>query len=660
MQVEVSGPGDLRRRTSCSATPTAPRAAGRARTTGRPGGCCSSSSSTDGSPTGSPTRSPAALFGWADDAARRIGAERGLDAQQIDSGAFADDAAQHRWLERAGFDKVRTWWQMSPPGASRGGRPRPRGARGRPDPAGRPAGRRDARRGGPAHRPRHPGGRLRRPLQLPRGDLRRVPDPAARGPRPPLGPLVGRGDRRRRCGGRPRARWWPPCREGSAGAPDGSYVEYIGVLQNARGRGVAKSLLRTVIADAAARGRDRVGLEVDADSPTGRRRALRVDGLADQVRHRVLAPHGAGGARALTDLVSRVGRRLRRSLAGLRPPRVGVVVVVQGVSTGLDACLDALLASPPAAGRRAGRRARRRRGGPARRRRRGPGTTRPRRRTLPGRAVARRGRRRPARRVRRVRGRGRRRARRTRSPRWPRRWTRSGSDVALGVRVEVRGDRRRRVPWAGPVLRPATATTLEERPGPGGGRGPGRQAVPARAVAGGGGAPGVLAGRARSRGGSAGRRRGRRRRRPGGSRAATTGRCPARCRTRTASVRTCSPSGGRGGRGSARCWRRTRSRCGRPGRWGCSSTCCPRCTSTSSAADRRTRRCCRPRRRPCSTRSPPTSSRGSRWRRGSAPGWRHTAPRPTSPCCRTTSPTTRTACPPWRSPGGPSRRSPPA
>jgi ribosomal protein S18 acetylase RimI-like enzyme len=41
------------------------------------------------------------------------------------------------------------------------------------------------------------------------------------------------------------------------------------VLEAARGRGVAKGLLRTIIADAAARGRDRVGLEVDADSPTG-------------------------------------------------------------------------------------------------------------------------------------------------------------------------------------------------------------------------------------------------------------------------------------------------------------------------------------------------------------------------------------------------------
>ena len=31
------------------------------------------------------------LMAWADDAARRVGAERGLEVQQIDSGAFADD-----------------------------------------------------------------------------------------------------------------------------------------------------------------------------------------------------------------------------------------------------------------------------------------------------------------------------------------------------------------------------------------------------------------------------------------------------------------------------------------------------------------------------------------------------------------------------------------
>ena len=50
---------------------------------------------------------------------------------------------------------------------------------------------------------------------------------------------------------------------------DGSYVDYVGVLEAARGRGVAKGLLNTIITDAALRGRDRVGLEVDADSPTG-------------------------------------------------------------------------------------------------------------------------------------------------------------------------------------------------------------------------------------------------------------------------------------------------------------------------------------------------------------------------------------------------------
>lgn len=50
---------------------------------------------------------------------------------------------------------------------------------------------------------------------------------------------------------------------------EGTYIDYIGVHRLARGRGVAKSLLHTVIADTAARGRNRVSLEVDADSPTG-------------------------------------------------------------------------------------------------------------------------------------------------------------------------------------------------------------------------------------------------------------------------------------------------------------------------------------------------------------------------------------------------------
>ncbi|WP_026181143.1 GNAT family N-acetyltransferase [Demetria terragena] len=54
----------------------------------------------------------------------------------------------------------------------------------------------------------------------------------------------------------------------ASGTP-GSYIDYIGVHRRARGRGVAKALLFTVIRDALERGRNRVGLEVDADSPTG-------------------------------------------------------------------------------------------------------------------------------------------------------------------------------------------------------------------------------------------------------------------------------------------------------------------------------------------------------------------------------------------------------
>jgi ribosomal protein S18 acetylase RimI-like enzyme len=49
----------------------------------------------------------------------------------------------------------------------------------------------------------------------------------------------------------------------------GSYIDYIGVHRRARGHGVAKALLHTVIRDAQERGRNRVDLEVDADSPTG-------------------------------------------------------------------------------------------------------------------------------------------------------------------------------------------------------------------------------------------------------------------------------------------------------------------------------------------------------------------------------------------------------
>ncbi|HYF74356.1 MAG TPA: GNAT family N-acetyltransferase [Nocardioides sp.] len=212
------------------------------------------------------------LVEWAEAQARAVGRARGLAVQQIDTGSFEGDERQARWLAANGFDKVRTWWQMTRPVSpdeeglvdtpdhwqDRGVvfRLVQRTGEGMPD-------ENDLRevhevlegafvdhfnsseetfeefihrlREDPGHRWDH-------------WWLAELVDPngAAR----PVGALVGTVSE-------------------SATGPDGSYVSYLGVLEAARGRGVAKGLLRTIVADAAARGRDRVGLEVDADSPTG-------------------------------------------------------------------------------------------------------------------------------------------------------------------------------------------------------------------------------------------------------------------------------------------------------------------------------------------------------------------------------------------------------
>lgn len=211
------------------------------------------------------------LFEWAEAQARAVGAARGLDVQQIDTGAFADDDRQHAWLAGAGFEKVRTWWQMSrsveadeaelvddPADWTKDGvhfRLVRREADGMPDEADLRAVH-DVLEGAFTdhfnsneetfdefiHRLREdPGHRWDHwwLAELIDGD---EPEPA--------GALVGTVSE-------------------SSNGPDGSYVEYLGVLESARGRGVAKGLLNTIVADAVSRGRDRVGLEVDADSPTG-------------------------------------------------------------------------------------------------------------------------------------------------------------------------------------------------------------------------------------------------------------------------------------------------------------------------------------------------------------------------------------------------------
>ena len=214
------------------------------------------------------------LFEWADEAATRVGVERELDVQQIDAGAFADDDRQHRWLARAGYTKVRTWWQMSRPVT--------------PEEAALDA-------------TLNPGVVIRRVEREGSGmpeedDLRIVHDILETSFADHFNAHEETFDefvfRLREDPGHRWDHWWiadlveedkdpepvgilvGTVSEGGVDAdgkpkPDGSYVAYLGVLQSARGRGVAKSLLNTIIADAAERGRNRVGLEVDADSPTG-------------------------------------------------------------------------------------------------------------------------------------------------------------------------------------------------------------------------------------------------------------------------------------------------------------------------------------------------------------------------------------------------------
>ncbi len=96
----------------------------------------------------------------------------------------------------------------------------------------------------------------------------------------------------------------------SSNGPDGSYVSYIGVLESARGRGVAKGLLRTIIADAASRGRNRVGLEVDADSSTGAHELYSRSGLG---RRRTSPSRGTATCRSRGPERARPPRRSGQS-----------------------------------------------------------------------------------------------------------------------------------------------------------------------------------------------------------------------------------------------------------------------------------------------------------------------------------------------------------
>ena len=210
----------------------------------------------------------AALFGAAERHAVDIAGMRGVGSTLLDSGAYADDPRQQRWLAAAGFEQTRTWLQMT-----------------------RPVSRDEATtlpgpRAGVVVRPveRHDDGL---PVAQDLQDVHRVLEESFQDHfssyRESFPEFVMR---LREDPGHRWDHWWLATVETDEGVIpagalvcsvlredadgfEGSYVDYIGVHRRARGRGVAKALLHTVIADAARRGRNRVGLEVDADSPTG-------------------------------------------------------------------------------------------------------------------------------------------------------------------------------------------------------------------------------------------------------------------------------------------------------------------------------------------------------------------------------------------------------
>ncbi len=203
-------------------------------------------------------------YAYVEEQAAEICRLREIDETRLDASPFAEDTVQREWLAAAGYTNRRTWLQMTRPVA-------PEEATSLPAP----------REGVTIRRVESHDNGL--PVAV---DLQTVHDMLEQSfedhfnsYRESFPEFV---QRLREDPGHRWDHWWlafvddapagavvsTVLPENAAGH-EGSYVEYIGVHRDARGRGVAKSLLNTVIADAAQRGRDRVGLEVDDDSPTG-------------------------------------------------------------------------------------------------------------------------------------------------------------------------------------------------------------------------------------------------------------------------------------------------------------------------------------------------------------------------------------------------------
>ena len=211
-------------------------------------------------------------YAYVEQQAEEICRLREVGETRLDASPYAEDVEQRRWLAEAGYTKRRTWLQMTRPVA-------PEEATSLPGP----------REGVTIRRVQsHENGLpVAVDLQTVHDMLEKSFEDHFNSYRESFPEFL---QRLREDPGHRWDHWWlafvdpegdPDGDQVPAGAlvstvlqenaagHEGTYVEYIGVHRDARGRGVAKSLLHTVIADAARRGRDRVGLEVDDDSPTG-------------------------------------------------------------------------------------------------------------------------------------------------------------------------------------------------------------------------------------------------------------------------------------------------------------------------------------------------------------------------------------------------------
>lgn len=211
----------------------------------------------------------AGLYAWAETQAREIATLREVSQTRLDASPFAGDTVQHEWLAAAGYDKRRTWLQMTRPVT-------PEEATSLPAPRAGVTVRRVA-----SHENGLP---VAGDLHLVHEMLESSFEDHFNSYRESFPEFL---QRLREDPGHRWDHWWLAFVEDEDGEPlaagalvgtvmganaagcEGSYIEYIGVHRHARGRGVAKALLHEVIADAASRGRDRVDLEVDDDSPTG-------------------------------------------------------------------------------------------------------------------------------------------------------------------------------------------------------------------------------------------------------------------------------------------------------------------------------------------------------------------------------------------------------